>query len=98
VLVVDAGAVLGGLVGAGAASPLLVAGPATPAKQRAWASIAAGTALVGGVTAAIVVRPRPGTKASAEDGVPMLGVIGESRVGARSAPILGVGWSGALRW
>lgn len=93
VLAFDAGAVGGALLGAGAASPLLLH-DASAARQRAWAAIAAGTALAGGVTAAVLVTPRrPSPKLS---GMPLLGVLGESRVGAVSAPIYGLGWSGVL--
>jgi hypothetical protein len=28
--------------------------------------------------------------------MPLVGVIGESRVGAQSAPVIGLGWSGPL--
>jgi hypothetical protein len=92
VALTDAGIVAGGLVGAGAASPLL-AGTATPAKTRAWSVITATAALGGGV-AGLLFPLRAAPRASA--GLPLVGVLGESRWGARSAPILGVGWSGSL--
>jgi hypothetical protein len=95
VLAFDGGVLLGGLLGAGAASPLLAFAP-TEGKRRAWAGISAGAAAAGGVTAAIVVRPRRGAKAGELRGQPLLGVLGESRVGTASAPILGAGWSGVL--
>jgi len=95
VLAVDLGFVLGGLAGAAAGSPLLVHEP-TEGKRRAWASIAAGSAVAGGVVAAIVVRPRPGHATADLRGQPLIGVLGESRLGALSAPILGAGWSGVL--
>lgn len=94
VLAVDAGAVLGGLAGAAAGSPLLVTGAKSAGKQRAWASITLGAALAGGAAAGVIARPRG--KVADLHGTPLLGVLGESRIGARSAPILGVGWSGVL--
>jgi hypothetical protein len=96
VLAVDLGIVAGGLAGAGLASPLLVAGKASEGKQRAWAGIAAGSAVAGGVVAAIIARPRRPTKIADLHGQPLIGVLGESRLGPLSAPILGAGWSGVL--
>ncbi|MFT3766720.1 MAG: hypothetical protein QM820_14580 [Minicystis sp.] len=93
VLAVDLGTILGGLAGAAAGSPLIV-GKTTEARQRAWAGITAGSALAGGVAAAIVFRPRRPPKGADLRGQPLIGVLGESRVGAVSAPILGAGWSG----
>jgi hypothetical protein len=93
VLAFDAGALGGALLGAGAASPLLLHDPSA-AKQRAWAGIAAGSALAGGLTAAVLATPRRAAPKVA--GLPMIGVLGESRVGAVSAPIYGLGWSGVL--
>ena len=95
VLAVDLGAALGGLAGAAVASPLLVDDPSA-AKQRAWATITASSAVIGGVVTAIVARPRREAKPLALRGLPLLGVLGESRAGAFSAPILGAGWSGTL--
>jgi hypothetical protein len=94
VLAVDLGAVLGGLAGAAVGSPLLVGTPSA-GKQRAWAGVTAGSALAGGVITAIVVHPRRATGGVSLPGMPMIGVLGESRVGPLSAPILGAGWSGA---
>jgi len=95
VLAVDLGAVLGGLAGAAVGSPLL-AGKPSEGKQRAWASVTAGSAVAGGVITAIVVRPRRAGGGVSLPGMPMIGVLGESRIGPLSAPILGAGWSGAL--
>ena len=93
VLTVDLGAALGGIGGAALGSPLLVNDPSA-AKPRAWATITASSAVVGGVITAIVVRRRANPKATSLRGLPMIGVLGESRAGALSAPILGAGWSG----
>jgi hypothetical protein len=93
VLTVDLGAALGGVAGAALGSPLLVNDPSVD-KQRAWATITASSAVVGGVITAIVARPRKTAKAASLRGSPLIGVLGESRVGALSAPILGAGWSG----
>jgi hypothetical protein len=90
VALVDAGVVAGGLVGAGAASPLLVGG-ASPTRTRAWAAITAGTALGGGVAGLLAPRSAEPRRLA---GLPFAGVLGESRAGTRSAPIVGVGWAG----
>jgi hypothetical protein len=92
VALVDAGVVAGGLVGAGAASPLLVGG-ASPGRTRAWAAITASAAVGGGVAGMLAPR---GAEPRRLAGLPFAGVLGESRVGAKSAPILGVGWGGAI--
>ena len=93
VLAVDAGVALGGLTGAALGSPLLI-GPPSAAHQRAWLAVTGGSALAGGVTAAIFVRPRGELKHLA--GLPMLGALGESAAGSRRAPILGVGYAGSI--
>jgi len=93
VAAVDAGAALGGLAGAAIGSPLLL-GNASADRQRAWAAVTAGSALAGGVVAGVVARPRLGAVGGRAAGQPIFGVLGESSVGARSAPILGVGYSG----
>ncbi|APR83084.1 Hypothetical protein A7982_08433 [Minicystis rosea] len=95
VLAFDLGVIVGGLTGAAAGSPLLL-GETTEAKQRAWAGITAGSALAGGVVSAIVFRPRRPAKLADLRGQPLIGVLGESRLGTLSAPILGAGWSGVL--
>jgi hypothetical protein len=48
--------------------------------------------------AAVAVQLRPGrlVKRSGRAGTPLLGVIGESRAGPWSAPILGAGYAGSL--
>jgi hypothetical protein len=92
VALVDAGVAAGGLVGAGAASPLLL-GAASPTKTRAWVAITMGSAASGGIAGLLVPRAlEPGRIA----GLPLVGVIGESSLGSRSAPIFGLGWAGTL--
>ncbi len=93
VAVVDAVVALGGLAGAAIGSPLLLGG-ASPDRQRAWAAVTAGSAMAGGALAGVLARQRLGARKAA--GAPILGVIGESQAGARSAPILGFGYAGAF--
>ena len=104
VLFVDLGALAGGLAGAAAGSPFLIRDPSA-ARQRAWAGFTAGGALIGATVALILTREkRPSSPAKekraglllAGTGAPALGVLGESTVGGQRAPILGVGWQGAL--
>ncbi|XXX74299.1 hypothetical protein WMF30_42305 [Sorangium sp. So ce134] len=103
VLTVDVGALLGGLGAAALASPLVFDSP-TEAQQRAWVGAAAGGFLLGAGVAWCVTRPASPAGAGARGaspswnrfGLPMLGVIGESVVGSRRAPALGLGWQGAI--
>jgi hypothetical protein len=83
---------------------LLIRDPSA-VRQRAWAGLTAGGALIGATVALILTRDRrssPPAKEKraglllAETGAPVIGVLGESAVGGRRAPILGVGWQGAL--
>ncbi len=99
VLLVDVGAVLGGLTGAAAASPLVFGKTTTEAKDRAWLASVAGTTVAGAGIALFITRPHPETSASASHRMfqlqPYGGVIGES-VGwnGRRAPIVGAGANG----
>ncbi len=97
VAAVDGGFALGGLVGAALGSPLLLGGP-SEGRQRAWAVVTAGTALAGGATfgalGAALTRPRRREPRSAA--TPILGVIGASQAGAKSAPIFGLGVAGSI--
>ncbi len=103
ILALDLGALLGGLGGAAAGSPLLLDDPGA-ARQRAWAGIAGGASLLGATVAVLVTRegrpaPRPAApvkKPAFRPNLPSIGVLGESAVGALRAPILGLGWSGTL--
>ena len=103
VLAIDLGALLGGLGGAALASPLLFDEP-TKTQQRGWLGATAGAALVGAGIAWYTTREPARADAAAEgvplalaDGAPLVGVLGESAAGGRSAPIVGLGWRGAMR-
>ncbi len=97
VVAVDGGFAIGGLAGAALASPLLL-GASSQGRQRAWVGVTAGSAVAGGAAfgalGAALLRPRRPEKPSA--GMPVFGVIGESQAGAKSAPILGVGYAGSI--
>ncbi|XYH95209.1 hypothetical protein ACMHYB_46595 [Sorangium sp. So ce1128] len=100
VLTIDVGALLGGLGAAALASPLVFESP-TQAQQRTWVGAAAGGFLLGAGVAWYVTRPAFAGARSASPswnrfGLPMMGVIGESVVGSRRAPALGLGWQGAI--
>jgi hypothetical protein len=88
----DVGFVVGGLLGAGLGSPLLL-GDASAGRQRAWAGVTAASALGGGVTAALLFRPRGAGSLKRTAGIPLFGVIGEGPTGA---PILGLGYMGSI--
>ncbi len=100
VMGVDLGALLGGLGGAALGSPLLLDAP-TVAQQRVWLGMTGGMAIVGGTIGWFVTRPKvpsaskTSTKAELSWPLPALGVLGESRVGNRRAPVVGLSWSGA---
>jgi hypothetical protein len=99
VLAVDLGAVLGGLGGAALASPLLFDSPSA-LEQRIWLGAAGASALVGGGIALWATRERRDAqvqKGELPPGVPILGVVAHSEIGARRAPALGVGWRGSIR-
>jgi hypothetical protein len=95
VLAIDLGALLGGLGGAALASPLVFEDP-TPDQQRAWVGVTAGATLAGAGIAWYASRDGGGravvTASPGDRGVPTAGVIGESAVGSRRAPVYGVGW------
>jgi hypothetical protein len=103
VLAIDLGALLGGLGGAAIGSPLVFESP-TEDQQRAWVGLTAGGFLLGAGAAWFVTRGGPtGGRAVGEAwpswirlGNPMIGVVGESVVGSRRAPALGLGWQGAI--
>ncbi|WP_437955841.1 hypothetical protein WME76_30740 [Sorangium sp. So ce119] len=100
VLTIDVGALLGGLGAAALASPLVFESP-TQAQQRAWVGAAAGGFLLGAgvtwyVTRAAFAGARGARPSWNRFGLPMMGVIGESVVGSRRAPALGLGWQGAI--
>lgn len=109
VLTVDLGGIVGGLGGAALGSPLLF-GDASKGQQRAWLGVTAGGSLVGAGVAWYMTRAsRPAAPKSSIAGVrrrsaeasivglPMLGVLGESVVNGRRAPVLGLSFQGALR-
>lgn len=101
VLAVDLGAALGGLGGAALASPLVFDHPDTGA-QRAFLGIAAGSTLVGAGIGWWLrperSEPKPPTpRRGLGSGVPGFGVLGESVVGSRRAPIVGASYSAVLR-
>ncbi|WP_438023727.1 hypothetical protein [Sorangium sp. So ce233] len=100
VLTIDVGALLGGLGAAALASPLVFESP-TQGQQRAWVGAAAGGFLLGAgvtwyVTRAAFAGARGARPSWNRFGLPMMGVIGESVVGSRRAPALGLGWQGAI--
>ncbi|WP_437709919.1 hypothetical protein WMF45_35280 [Sorangium sp. So ce448] len=100
ILAIDVGAMLGGLGAAALASPLVFESP-TEVQQRAWVGATAAGFLLGAGVAWHVTRPAGAGARSASSswnryGLPMLGVIGESVVGSRRAPALGLGWQGAI--
>ncbi len=95
----DGGAILANA--GGAAGMLLGAfgemGVRRSAAQVPYSGMGYGTALgwLAAATVAVNVRPSWSFKHPAS-GLPLLGVIGESTRGSASAPILGLGWAGAL--
>ncbi|MEO7328185.1 MAG: hypothetical protein ABI193_06385 [Minicystis sp.] len=103
ILALDLGALLGGLGGAAAGSPLLLNDPSA-GRQRAWAGLAGGASIVGATIAVLVTREgrpalfpsAPAKKLAFRPHLPTIGVLGESVVGAQRAPIMGLGWGGTL--
>jgi len=97
VLLIDVGAGGGALLGAAAASPLVVQNQ-TADKTRAWLSCTvAGSLAGGGIT--WWLTGKHGRAAAWLPGTPTLGVLGMSPApGTRAGevPIYGLGWSGAL--
>ncbi len=103
VVAMDLGALLGGLGGAALGSPLLLDGP-TETQQRAWVGLTGGMAVAGAAIGWLMTRPkaeasRPTKRAPGDVAttLPVFGVIGQSSVGERRAPVVGLSWSGALR-
>lgn len=108
ILIMDLGAVLGGLGGAALGSPLLFDEP-TPNQQRAWLGITAGAAVTGGAVGLLWADDEPNDGRATRWPVaehepsrleirqPMLGVIGQSSSTGRPQPIYGVGVAGTLQ-
>ncbi|MDI1444894.1 hypothetical protein [Polyangium sp. 6x1] len=104
VVAMDLGALLGGLGGAALGSPLLLDGP-TETQQRAWVGLTGGMTLAGAAIGWFMTKPKaeaaskPGKQAhdEAPGTLPVIGVIGQSQVGERRAPVVGLSWSGTLR-
>jgi hypothetical protein len=97
VLLIDVGAGGGALLGAAAASPLIVLQNQTPANTRAWISVTIAGSAVGGATTAWLTRGiAPGQGLSWRYGAPSVGVIGESPTRSGSNPVLGLAWSGSF--
>jgi hypothetical protein len=99
---IDLGALLGGLGGAALGSPLLFGDP-TPTQQRAWVGMIGGMTFVGATVGYFLSRPKADAPARRERrgapraaALPALGVIGESVIGERRAPVLGASWAGVL--
>ena len=100
----DLGAVLGGLGGAALGSPLLLDGP-TETQQRIWVGMTGGMTLAGAAIGWFMTRPkadaadkaRKQAHGEAPTPLPIFGVIGQSSVGERRAPVVGLSWSGMLR-
>jgi hypothetical protein len=102
VLAIDLGGIVGGLGGAALGSPLLFGEP-TAGQQRAWLGITAGGSLLGAGFAWYMTRgapkkaePRAKARSGATLGVPLPGILGESVMGERRAPVLGLQWRGTL--
>ncbi len=104
VLLVDVGAGGGALIGAAAASPLIVENQ-TQAKVRGWLSATVAGSLAGGALAWWLTRdstpPPPGTASSPSTppwlaGTPTAGIIGTSASRSGPVPVFGVGWSGGF--
>lgn len=102
VLALDLGATLGGLGGAALASPLVFDDP-EPTAQRAFVAVAAGSTLVGAGIGWWLTRDAAGERSARRvreafdelggPGQPSIGVLGESVVGSRRAPIYGGSYS-----
>jgi len=102
VLLIDLGLLLGGLVGASAASPLLFDEPNTD-KTRGWVAATGGGLVAGGVVAAWLSspdEPEPAqqTSSTALWDVPQIGMLPlRAAPGELHAPAYGVSWTGQLR-
>ncbi len=104
VLATNLGAIVGGLGGAALASPLLFDDPTSP-EARAWLGITAGSSLLGAGLAWYISRDRipahhsgdtVDSIASLAKLLPTPGMIGESVLGSRRAPALGLLFQGAI--
>jgi hypothetical protein len=92
VLALDLGIALGGLGGAALASPLVFDAPSENA-QRAFVAITAGSTVVGAAVGWWVGRDALG---DGDLGRPTAGVIGESVLGSRRAPVYGAAYARTL--
>jgi hypothetical protein len=99
VLLIDVGAGGGALVGAAAASPLVVpVQNQTPDKTRAWLSLTVAGSLAGGGLTWWLTGKHP-RSAWLPGGTPTAGILGMTPAPGTHAgevPIYGIGWSGAL--
>jgi len=93
VLALDLGVALGGLGGAALASPLVFDAPSDDA-QRAFVAITAASTVVG---AGIGWWLGQGGLVTDDVGHPTVGVIGESVLGSRRAPVYGAAYARTLR-
>ena len=97
VLLVDVGAGGGALLGAAAASPLIVLQNQTEANTRAWIAVTLAGAALGGVGAGWLTRDlTPAKETTWRYGVPGAGVIGESTTPRGTTPAVGLTWTGSL--
>lgn len=93
VLLVDLGAVLGGLAGAAAASPLIVDNK-EPDKTRGWAIATMAGAVLGTGAALWLTRGTKAPPIAFKYGTPYIGAIGRPmREG--DMPAMGIGWNGS---
>jgi hypothetical protein len=103
VLLIDLGAGGGALIGAAAASPLIVLQNQTEGNTRGWLSATLAGSVAGGVLTWWLTRLSPSAKPirtsanpPAVFGVPTAGVIGTSASRTGPVPVLGLTWSGAF--
>ncbi len=94
VLLVDLGAGGGALLGAAAASPLLISGG--PDNTRGWLSATLGGAVLGGGLAWWLTRDVASPHLAWRWGTPSAGVIGTSATRTGAEPVYGIGWSGGF--
>jgi hypothetical protein len=93
VLLTDLGAVLGGLAGAAAASPLIV-GDLNADKTRGWAIATLGGAVLGTGAALYFTRNVKMPPVTSKYGSPYAGVIGSTPSPSGDVPAMGAGWRG----
>jgi len=95
-LLIDLGAGGGALIGAAAGSPL-VFNNQTEGNTRAWLSITAGGALLGGGLAWWLTRDSsPASHALLQWGTPTAGVIATTPTRTGTTPVYGAAWSGSF--